>query len=105
VATPLHPPADFARANLDLTTFPVGDHFSHIYFDHHSNPLGFGKTPSRFSDPRRRAPKNRFGVLYLGESLKVCFLEAVLRDKRNGAIGDYPLEETEIHRAVVDCEI
>jgi hypothetical protein len=87
---------DFVRANLDLTTFADGDRFGRIYFDHRSNPLGFGKTPSRFSDPRHRIPKNRFGVLYLGESLKVCFLEAVLRDKRNGAVGDYPLDEKEL---------
>jgi hypothetical protein len=96
VTTSFRPPADFARANLDLKTFAVGDRFGRIYVDHHSNPLGFGKTPSRFSDPRHRIPKNRFGVLYLGESLKVCFLEAVLRDKRNGAIGDYPLDEKEL---------
>jgi hypothetical protein len=58
---------------------------------------------------QRPAPKdagNRFGVLYLGESLKVCFLEAVLRDLRNGAIGDFPLSENELHiRNYVDLEI
>ncbi len=43
------------------------------------DPLGFGKSPSRFSDTRRRIAENRFGVLYLGETLKVCFLEALLR--------------------------
>jgi len=96
VAAPLRPTADFARVDLDLTTFAAGQRFARIYFDRHANPLGFGKTPSRFSDPRRRNPHNRFGVLYLGEALKVCFLEAVLRDKRNGAVGDYPLDETEL---------
>jgi RES domain len=96
VATLFRPPADFARANLDLTTIAAGERFGRIYFDRHADPLGFGKTPSRFSDPRRRIPKTRFGVLYLGESLKVCFLEAVLRDKRNGAVGDYPLDEAEL---------
>lgn len=90
------PTADFSRATLDLTTFPVGTQFCRIDFPRHANPLGFSKTPSRFSDPRRRKPENRFGVLYLGETLKVCFLEAVLRDKRNGSIGDYPLDETEL---------
>jgi hypothetical protein len=59
--------------------------------------LGFGKTPSRFSDPRRRIAANRFGVLYLGETVKVCFLEAVLRDRRDGAIGDLPIAEAELH--------
>jgi RES domain len=40
---------------------------------------------------------NRFGVLYLGTSLKVCFVEAVLRDLRNGAVGDYPIAEADLH--------
>jgi RES domain len=96
VAAPSRPKADFAGVNLDLTTFAAGERFRRIYFDRHASPLGFGKTPSRFSDPRRRKPENRFGVLYLGETLKVCFLEAVLRDKRNGVVGDYPLDETEL---------
>ncbi len=90
------PTSDFARVALDLMTFPVGARFRRIDFTRHANPLGFGKTPSRFGDPRRRKPENCFGVLYLGETLKVCFLEAVLRDKRNGSVGDYPLEETEL---------
>jgi hypothetical protein len=32
----------------------------------------------------------------MGSSLKVCFLEAILRDQRNGAVGDYPIEESEL---------
>ncbi|EUB98184.1 RES domain protein [Rhizobium sp. CF080] len=59
--------------------------------------MGFGKTASRFSDPRRHDATKRFGVLYLGETLKVCFLEAVLRDRRDGLIGDLPIEEREIY--------
>ena len=90
------PTADLARVRLDLTAFAVGERFCRIDFARHASPLGFGKTPSRFSDPRRCKPENRFGVLYLGETLKVCFLEAVLRDKRNGSVGDYPLDETEL---------
>lgn len=61
-----------------------------------SNPLGFGKTPSRFSDPRPLADAERFGVLYLGGTLKVCFLEAVLRDQRDGNFGDFPIGEEEL---------
>jgi hypothetical protein len=90
------PTSDFARVALDLMTFPVGARFSRIDLARHADPLGFGETPSRFSDPRRRRPENCFGVLYLGETLKVRFLEAVLRDKRNGSVGDYPLDETEL---------
>jgi hypothetical protein len=107
VPSPLRPTADFACVNLDVTTFNVGARFRRIYFDRYPNPLGFGKSPSRFSDPRRRIPANRFGVLYLGATLKVCFLEALLRDKRNGAVGDYPLSEAELHArrfAVVKVE-
>lgn len=35
-------------------------------------------------------------MLYLGLSLKVCFLEAVLRDERDGVVGDYLMDETEL---------
>jgi hypothetical protein len=42
----------------------------------HPDPLGLSKTLSRFSDLRRRLSSNRFGVLYLGDTVKVCFLEA-----------------------------
>lgn len=60
------------------------------------DPLGFGKSPSRFSDPRRRATGNRFGVLYLGSSLKVCFIEAVLRDQGDGRIDFLLLDERDL---------
>ncbi|MES0214072.1 RES domain-containing protein [Mesorhizobium sp. C280B] len=50
------------------------------------------ESPSRFSDPRRRVDANRFGVLYLGDSLKVCFLETVLRDRRAGILDDLPID-------------
>jgi hypothetical protein len=107
VPSPLSPTVDFAGVNLDVTTVGAGAQFGRIYFDRYPDPLGFGKTPSRFSDPRRRKPENRFGVLYLGETLKVCFLEALLRDKRNGAVGDYPLDVAELQArrlAVVEVE-
>ncbi len=91
------PTPAFANVKLETATIAVGQRFGRLYFDHHPDPLGFGKTLSRFSDPRRWIPRNRFGILYLGESLKVCFLEALLRDLRNGAIGDFPLAERELH--------
>jgi hypothetical protein len=90
------PPAGFTNANLDIETVPAGRRFGRIYLNTYPDPLGFGKSPSRFSDPRRRIADNRFGVLYLGETLKVCFLEALLRDRRDGKIGDLPIEEREI---------
>ena len=91
------PPAGFENAKLDIETVPAGKRFGRIYLDAYPDPLGFGRSPSRFSDPRRRIDENRFGVLYLGETLKVCFLEALLRDRRDGQIGDLPIGEIEIH--------
>jgi len=91
------PRAEFARVELETATIAAGQRFGRLYFSRYPDPLGFGKTPSRFSDPRRRIERNRFGVLYLGESLKVCFLEALLRDRRNGVVGDFLLSEHELH--------
>ena len=92
------PPVGFADARLQTHVEPIGQKFGRIYLGRYPDPLGFGKTPSRFSDPRRwRVFGNRFGMLYLGETLKVCFLEAVLRDQRDGVIGDLPIAEAELH--------
>lgn len=90
------PPADFANAILEIETVPAGQRFGRIYLDSYPNPLGFGKSPSRFSDPRRRVAASRFGVLYLGGSTKVCFLEAVLRDQRDGHVEDFLIAESEL---------
>jgi hypothetical protein len=90
------PPPGFARAALDLARVAPGDVFGRIYDPRFPDPLGYGKARSRFSDPRRRSPESRFGVLYLGSSLKVCFLEALLRDERDGLVGDYPMDEREL---------
>ena len=94
---PVRPPPAFAGARLVLHTTAAGERFGRIYPDRCPAPLGFGKTPSRFSDPRRRIERNRFGVFYLGETLKVCVLEAVLRDGRDGMVGDLPIAEEEFH--------
>jgi hypothetical protein len=91
------PKAGFSRVRLEIAKIRPGSRFGRIYLKRYPNALGVGKSPSRFSDPRRRSASRRFGVLYLGASLKVCFLEAMLRDKRNGAIGNYPLAESELH--------
>ncbi|MER9606472.1 RES family NAD+ phosphorylase [Mesorhizobium sp. M0243] len=90
------PPADFGRAKLEIETISPGRTFGRIYWNTYPDPLGYGKSLSRFSDPRRRVDANRFGVLYLGDSLKVCFLETVLRDRREGTLDDLPIEEVEL---------
>ena len=90
------PTAAFAGVSLEVATVPAGASFQRICLDRFPDPLGYGKSPSRFSDPRRRVPARRFGVLYLGASAKVCFVETVLRDRRNGAVADFPVEEAEL---------
>jgi RES domain len=72
-----------------------------LYSSRYPDPLGFGFSPSRFSDPRVTLPeKDRFGVIYFGSSLKVCFLERVLRDLRNGQIGDVPIPYAELEELI-----
>ncbi|MER9222699.1 RES family NAD+ phosphorylase [Mesorhizobium sp. M0644] len=92
------PPPDFGRAKFEIETISPGRTFGRIYWSTYPDPLGYGKSPSRFSDPRRRVDANRFGVLYLGDSLKVCFLETVLRDRREGILDDLPIDEVELTR-------
>jgi hypothetical protein len=90
-------PSTLAKSRLELHTVAAGMRFGRIYLGRYPDPLGYGKSPSRFSDPRRRKDANRFGVLYLGDTLKVCFLEAVLRDRRDGAAGSLLIGEDELH--------
>lgn len=100
------PTSEFGKVNLETVTVSARERFYRLYLDVHPDPLGFGKSPSRFSDPRRRVAANRFGVLYLGQSLKVCFLEALLRDERNGTAGNFPLAESELqHRLYAEINI
>ena len=90
------PTSSFATVSLDLTQVRAGERYGRIYLDRFPDPLGYGKSLSRFSDPRRRIPANRFGVLYLGSALKVCFVEAVLRDEGDGRIGDLLIDERDL---------
>ncbi len=91
------PPKAFASAPLDVVTIGPGTTGRRIYPSIHQDPLGVGQSPSRFSDPRiNLPPAARFAVLYLGSTLKVCFLEAVLRDRRNGKVGDIPIPYAEL---------
>jgi len=57
------PPVGFASASLDLARIPAGRAFGRIYHQRFPDALGFGKSRSRFSDPRRRIETSRFGVL------------------------------------------
>jgi hypothetical protein len=90
------PTPAFADVALDITTIPAGAVFGRIHRKIYPDPLGFGRKLSRFSDPRRRVAAERFGVLYLGSSLKVCFLETILRDERDGVVGHLEIAESEL---------
>jgi len=92
------PPLDFASSRLRLHTGAAGERYGRIVMARFPDPLGYGKSGSRFSDPRRRKDENRFGVIYLGETLTVCFLEAVLRDQRDGVVGEFAMEEIELEQ-------
>jgi len=93
---PLAPTTAFNSVELILKKIPVGaTMFGRINKAAYPDPLGYGFNPSRFSDPQVIDPGKQFGVVYLGSELDVCFLEAVLRDQRNGKIGDYPLPMSE----------
>lgn len=90
------PTPAFAQVALVIAPVGVGEAYGRIHRKAFPEPLGYGKNATRFSDPRRRKPDNRFGVIYLGSSLKVCFVEAVLRDRRDGIVGEIVMDETEL---------
>lgn len=59
--------------------------------------LGFGYGSSRFSDPEETlSPSERFGIVYFGSSVKVCFAEAILRERAIGSLGAFPIAYAEL---------
>jgi len=88
---PLGPASAFQDVKLLTRRIATGRIYGRISRASFDDPLGFGYNPTRFSDP-----KKQFGVIYLGDGLAVCFLEAVLRDQRNGAVGEYPIGMAEL---------
>lgn len=68
-----------------------------LYQIRHPDPLGYGIGSSRFSDPEEAlTPPDRFGIVYFGSSIKVCFAEAILRERAVGLKGSFPLSMSEI---------
>jgi RES domain len=93
------PPKGFESSGIELASIKTGTKWFRLYSSRYPDPLGFGFSPSRFSDPRVALPeKDRFGVIYFGSSLKVCFLERILRDLRNGRLGDVPIPFAELEQ-------
>jgi len=79
-------PHRLASANLIRALAGAGSTWHHLFLDRFADPLGFGFSSSRFSDPRK-APPTRFGVYYIGRTFEVAFLETVVRDRKNGNPG------------------
>ena len=91
------PPAGFGSRSLDFHEVAPGRIWRRLYGTRHPDPLGFGRGVSRFSDARPGIlDADRFSVVYLGSTLKVCFLETILRDRGNGRLGDWLVEAAEL---------
>jgi RES domain-containing protein len=93
------PPKGFGTSPIELASIRSGTKWFRLYPSRYPDPLGFGFSASRFSDPRLDLTEpDRFRVIYFGSSLKVCFLERVLRDRRNGRVGDVPIAYAELEQ-------
>lgn len=80
VRAPVLPGPAFAGRPLVLKTIDAGEVWRRIYETRFPNPLGWGPGLNRFSDPTGAA----YGVVYLGSSAKVAFVETLLRDAADG---------------------
>lgn len=89
------PPSDFSKR--DLVTAALSDQYLYRASDKcHTHGLGAGTGNSRFSDNRDLLPHSeRFKILYMAIDPRACFLETVIRDRRN-----YPfiLPDTAVRR-------
>lgn len=93
------PPAGFATRPLDLVQVDAGTRWRRIYASRFPDPLGSGPGLSRFSDPTG----TRYPLIYLGETLKVAFVETLLRDRADGRDPDFVMGLGEL--AVWNCAL
>jgi hypothetical protein len=70
-----------------------------VFLDRYPDPLGYGFSPSRFSDPRRRV-RRPYGVWYAGATFEVTVLETLVRDTKNYNPGVLLISKTELGRFV-----
>lgn len=92
MAKPVLPDPSLATRPLVITTIPVGDEWRRMYETRYPDPLGYGPGLNRFSDPTGKA----FGLIYLGSSAKVAFVETILRDRGDGRDGEHVVGMSEI---------
>ncbi|MFZ5684626.1 RES family NAD+ phosphorylase [Phenylobacterium sp.] len=98
------PPEGFTRRPLVLHDEPAGARWIRLYRRAFPDPLGFGTAPSRFSPPPEAT--DRYGVVYLGSSVKVTLAETLVRDRGDGRLGDLPVELAELEAwACADIEV
>lgn len=94
MTAPAPPGPAFATRALVIHTVPAGAVWRRMSETRHPDPLGWGPGSSRFSDPTGGA----FGVVYLGASAKVAFVETILRDHADGRGADCLVEMAEIEK-------
>ena len=94
MAAPVLPDPAFAKRSLILKTVPAGEVWRRIYETRFADPLGWGPCLNRFSDPTGTA----FGLMYLGSSAKVAFVETILRDRADGRGANCVLDLVEIEK-------
>ena len=92
MARSAHPAASFAGRPLTIKIEAAGSVWRRIYGSSHTKPLGYELALSRFSDPAGQA----FGVVYLGSTVKVAFVEAILRDRGEGRVDPVPIPYAEL---------
>jgi hypothetical protein len=91
------PPADFGSRGLVTQELSSDATWYRLYQSRHPDPLGYGFGSSRFSDPEETLhPPDRFGIVYFGSSIKVCFAEAILRERAIGSKGSFPISISEL---------
>ncbi|MDR3508273.1 MAG: RES family NAD+ phosphorylase [Caulobacteraceae bacterium] len=91
------PPKGFSTRPLVIYSPPRSRAWLRLYSNAYADPLGFGHAPSRFSDPRIGVPETKpYGVVYLGRTLKVCFLEAIVRDRGDARLGPLPINMSQL---------
>lgn len=77
------PPPDLDAAILHRIGIASGRRWWRIYPARHPDPLGWGPGLSRFGPTDGRG----FGVVYLGSSFSVAFVETLIRDRGDGRTG------------------
>lgn len=92
-------PHPLTSATLVRALASAGSTWHHLFLNCFSDPLGFGFSSSRFSDPRK-ARQPRFGVYYIGQTFEVAFLETIVRDRKNGNPGTLVLSSDDLNNYV-----